>query len=114
MIKIKRIYEPPSKEDGFRILVDRLWPRGMSKESAQVDIWLREVAPSDSLRRWFSHDPKKWIEFKKRYCEELKEKKDTISNIRSLEKEKKKITLLYSAKDTEYNNAVFLQEHLQK
>ncbi|MGI0047161.1 MAG: DUF488 domain-containing protein [Nitrosotalea sp.] len=114
MIKIKRIYEPVSKEDGFRILVDRLWPRGVSKESAQIDMWLKEVAPSDSLRKWFSHDPKKWIEFKKRYHEEMKEKKDAISNIRSLEKEKRTITLLYSAKDMEYNNAIFLQEYLRK
>ena len=114
MIKIKRIYESSSEEDGFRILIDRLWPRGLSKESAQIDTWLKDIAPSDSLRKWFSHDPKKWSEFKKRYREELKEKKDTISMIKSFEKEKKTITFLYSAKDKEYNNAVFLQEYMQK
>ncbi|MGB9003171.1 MAG: DUF488 family protein [Nitrosotalea sp.] len=114
MIKIKRVYESPSKEDGFRILIDRLWPRGLSKESTQIDSWLKDIAPSDNLRKWFSHDPKKWIEFKKRYSEELKEKKDIISKIKLLEKEKKRITFLYSAKDKEHNNAVFLQEYMQK
>ncbi len=114
MIKIKRVYESSSKEDGFRILIDRLWPRGLSKESAQIDTWLKDIAPSSDLRKWFSHDPKKWIEFKKRYREELKEKKDMVSKIRSLEKEKKTVTFLYSAKDKEYNNAVFLQEYMQK
>jgi uncharacterized protein YeaO (DUF488 family) len=114
LIKIKRVYESSSEEDGFRILIDRLWPRGLSKESAQVDAWLKDIAPSDNLRKWFSHDPKKWIEFKKRYYEELKEKKDIVSKIRSLEKEKKMVTFLYSAKDKEHNNAVFLQEYMQK
>jgi uncharacterized protein YeaO (DUF488 family) len=114
LIKIKRVYESSSEEDGFRILVDRLWPRGLSKESAQIDAWLKDIAPSDSLRKWFSHDPKKWIEFKKRYHEELKEKKDTVSKIKSLEKEKRMVTFLYSAKDKEHNNAVFLQEYMQK
>jgi len=114
LIKIKRIYESSSEEDGFRILIDRLWPRGLSKESAQIDTWLKDIAPSDSLRKWFSHDPKKWSEFKKRYREELKEKKDMISMIKSFEKEKKTIIFLYSAKDKEYNNAVFLQEYMQK
>jgi uncharacterized protein YeaO (DUF488 family) len=114
LIKIKRIYEPSSEEDGFRILIDRLWPRGLSKESAHIDEWLKDIAPSDNLRKWFSHDPKKWIEFKKRYREELKEKINIISKIKSLEKEKKMITFLYSAKDKEHNNAVFLQEYMQK
>ncbi len=113
MIRTKRAYEPPSKEDGFRILVDRLWPRGMSKESAQIDLWLKDVAPSDSLRKWFSHDPEKWPGFKERYHKEL-EKKSIIRTIRSLEEEKGAITLLYSAKDTKHNNAVFLQEYLQR
>ena len=112
MIKTRRIYEKPSDEDGFRILIDRLWPRGISKESARTDLWLKEVAPSEGLRRWFSHDPKKWAEFKKRYSMELKEKKWIIDTIRSLEKEKGGITLLYAAKDTEHNNAVFLKKYL--
>ncbi|MGI0087627.1 MAG: DUF488 domain-containing protein [Nitrosotalea sp.] len=114
MIKIKRVYEASSEEDGFRILIDRLWPRGLSKKSAQIDAWLKDIAPSDNLRKWFSHDPKKWTEFKKRYHKELEEKKDIISKIKSLEKEKKTITFLYSAKDKEHNNAVFLQGYIQK
>lgn len=114
MIKIKRVYEPSSEEDGFRVLIDRLWPRGLSKESAQIDSWLKDIAPSDNLRKWFSHDPKKWIEFKRRYHEELREKKDIISKIKSLEKEKKKITFLYSARDKDHNNAVFLQEYMMQ
>ena len=114
MIKIKRVYEPFSDQDGFRILVDRLWPRGLSKESAKIDMWLKDIAPSDALRKWFSHDPKKWQEFKNRYKKELGEKKDVITKLKTIEKEKKKITLLYAAKDTEHNNAVFLQEYMTK
>lgn len=114
MIKIKRAYESFSDQDGFRILVDRLWPRGLSKESARIDMWLKEIAPSDALRKWFSHDPKKWQDFKSRYQKELNGKKDAISKLRAIEKEKKKITLLYAAKDTEHNNAVFLQEYMKK
>ena len=72
MIKVKRVYEPPSEDDGVRVLVDRLWPRGLSRESAKVDLWLRDVAPSDELRRWFGHNPSKWDEFKRRYFEELR------------------------------------------
>lgn len=112
MIKTRRVYEKPSDEDGFRILVDRLWPRGISKESAMVDLWFKEVAPSEGLRRWFLHDLKKWTEFKKRYSTELKVKKGIVDTIRSLEKEKGKITLLYAAKDMEHNNAIFLKEYL--
>jgi len=113
LISIKRVYEQPD-EDGFRILVDRLWPRGLSKESAQIDVWLKDVAPSDVLRKWFSHDTKKWTEFKKKYRKELDEKKDVISKLKSLEKAKEKITLLYAAKDTERNNAVVLQQYIQE
>jgi len=114
LIRIKRVYEIPSDEDGFRVLIDRLWPRGLSKEPAQIDLWLKDIAPSDKLRKWFSHDPKKWNEFKKRYSKELDEKRELASRIKSLEKEEKRITLLYAAKDTEHNNAVFLQEYLRK
>ena len=114
MIKIKRVYEPFSDQDGFRILVDRLWPRGLSKESTKIDMWLKEVAPSDILRKRFSHDPKKWQEFKNKYKKELDEKKDTIAKLKTIEKEKKKITFLYAAKDIEHNNAVVLQEYMKK
>jgi uncharacterized protein YeaO (DUF488 family) len=114
MIKIKRIYEPPEKEDGFRVLVDRLWPRGVSKDKARVDLWLKEIAPSDQLRKWFSHDPEKWGDFKKKYREELKTKEELLEEIKQIEKEKGIITLLYSAKDEKYNQAVALNEVLQE
>ena len=107
MIKIKRIYEVPEEKDGFRILVDRLWPRGISKQKAHVDLWLKEIAPSDKLRKWFSHDPKKWIDFKSKYTKEL-ENNPLLQRIKQLEKENKTLTLLYSAKDREHNNVVVL------
>lgn len=109
MIKIKRIYEKPSNEDGYRILVDRLWPRGLTKVKADIDIWLKEIAPTTGLRKWFAHDPKKWKSFKEKYKRELKNNTDVISKIKQLEKEKGIITLLYSAKDEEYNDAVVLK-----
>ena len=112
MIRIKRIYEDPSSSDGFRILVDRLWPRGVSKEQAKVDLWIKEIAPSDELRKWFSHDPKKWHAFKSKYREELKEKAKLVKDIKKIEKEKKIVTLLYSAKDEEHNNVMVLKEIL--
>jgi uncharacterized protein YeaO (DUF488 family) len=114
MIKIKRIYDKASEEDGFRILVDRLWPRGMSKDKAKVDLWLKEVAPSDDLRKWFSHDPQKWQEFKKRYEQELKDEQEPLRIIKQAEKENGTVTILYSAKDEEYNQAVALFAFLQK
>jgi uncharacterized protein YeaO (DUF488 family) len=114
MIKIKRIYDKASEEDGLRILVDRLWPRGMSKDKAKVDLWLKEVAPSDDLRKWFSHDPQKWQEFKKRYEKELKDKQELLRIIKQAEKENGTVTVLYSAKDEEHNQAVALAAFLQK
>jgi uncharacterized protein YeaO (DUF488 family) len=114
MIKIKRVYDQASTEDGFRILVDRLWPRGMPKDKAKVDLWLREVAPSDDLRKWFSHDPQKWQEFKKRYQSELREKQELLRKIKRAERENGTVTILYSAKDEEHNQAVALAAFLQK
>jgi uncharacterized protein YeaO (DUF488 family) len=114
MIKVKRIYDKPEKEDGYRILVDRLWPRGLSKNNAKVDLWLKDIAPSDKLRKWFSHDPKKWKDFRNKYKNELKSKNAIINKIKQIEKEKKTITLLYSAKDEEHNNAIVLQKILQR
>lgn len=114
MIKIKRVYEPPAQEDGFRVLIDRLWPRGLTKEKAKLNQWMKEVAPSDELRKWFSHDPEKWEEFKKKYSKELDGKQVLLEKIKQLEKEQKTVTLLYSAKDTERNNAVALKEILEK
>lgn len=114
MIKIKRVYGKPEKQDGYRVLIDRLWPRGLSKDKAKVDLWLKEIAPSDKLRKWFSHDIKKWLEFEKRYKHELKTKTILIREIRSLEKKHKTVTLLYSAKDTLHNNAVVLRDYLKR
>ncbi|MDD4251358.1 MAG: DUF488 domain-containing protein [Candidatus ainarchaeum sp.] len=113
MIRIKRIYDKPDKNDGFRILVDRLWPRGISKENAKIDLWLKEIAPSNELRKWFSHDPKKWTIFEKKYKFELTNNQDLIKEIKKLEKTQKIITLLYSAKDEEHNNALTLIEFLK-
>ncbi len=113
MISIKRIYEPYGEGDGFRALVDRLWPRGISKGSAHIDLWMKEIAPSDALRNWFAHDPAKWEEFRKRYEKELDSKGELVAVL--AEKAKKgKLTLLYGAKDTEHNQAVVLKEYLEK
>jgi uncharacterized protein YeaO (DUF488 family) len=110
-MKIKRVYEKPSKEDGKRILVDRLWPRGLTKEKASIDLWLKEIAPTTKLRKWFGHDPDKWKEFQKRYHEELKNNKEPVSLLKEQIK-KGKVTLLYGAKDEEHNEALVLQEWL--
>jgi len=114
VIKVKRIYESPVKEDGFRILVDRLWPRGISKDRAKIDLWLREIGPSDDVRNWFSHDPKKWQGFKKKYEAELRAKEELVNKIKQAEKENGTVTLLYSAKDEEHNQAVVLSTFLKR
>jgi uncharacterized protein YeaO (DUF488 family) len=114
MMKIKRAYEKPSNDDGFRVLVDQLWPRGLTKERAAIDLWMKDIAPSTALRQWFSHDPVKWDEFRKKYRQELKDKKELIEKINRLAREKKSLTLLFAAKDVEHNNAVVLGELLQK
>ena len=113
-VRIKRVYETPSRDDGFRVLVDRLWPRGLKKEEAKVDLWLKEIAPSNELRKWFSHDPSKWEEFRKRYREELKRNRETLERLIEIIKEKKKVTLLYSARSPKYNNAVVLLEVVEE
>lgn len=112
MIKIKRAYQTTEAKDGFRILVDRLWPRGISKEKAKLDLWLKDIAPSNELRKWFAHDPKRWKEFQTKYKEELKDKKDLLKEIKDKEKEESTITLVYGAKDEEHNNAVVLRDLL--
>jgi len=112
MIQTKRVYEAPDKSDGFRILVDRLWPRGLTKEKAHVDLWLKEIAPSDALRKQF-HKTENWPEFEKRYRAELKSKKALFEEIKKLDKEYKKITLLYGRKDEKQNQAVILAEILK-
>ena len=110
-MKIKRVYEAPAKDDGMRILVDRLWPRGLTKEKADIDLWLKDIAPSTELRKWFAHDPKKWAEFRKKYLEELKENKGQISIIKEHLKQGT-VTLVYAARDEERNEAQVLEELL--
>lgn len=138
MIYLKRAYEEASDQDGIRILVDRLWPRGVTKEKADIDLWLKDISPSDELREWFEHDPKKWVEFKKRYFEELHKKKDVIGHepeqwehfkekyltdfdkhpnilyqIKNLAKDHA-VTLVYAAHDEQDNNAVALKEYIER
>jgi len=109
----KRVYDAAEKREGLRILVDRLWPRGVKKEEARIDEWFKELAPSRELRRWFSHDSKKWVKFKKRYFKELKDQERLIETI--LENAKNQpIVLVYAAKEESYNNAVALKEYLEK
>jgi uncharacterized protein YeaO (DUF488 family) len=112
MIRTKRVYEKAVKEDGTRVLVDRLWPRGISKKAARIDEWLREVAPSDKLREWFAHDPERWQGFKQKYTRELKTKKDLIGKLRRVSRNKT-LTLLYSARDELHNQAIVLKEFLE-
>ena len=112
MIKVKRVYEPTEPDDGSRFLVERLWPRGIKKQDLQMDAWLKELAPSDRLRRWFGHDPAKWQEFRRRYFTELKTK-DSAKQIRSAARHGN-VTLLYSARDKEHNNALALKSYLEK
>jgi uncharacterized protein YeaO (DUF488 family) len=118
LIKIERIYNNPKGDnnDGTRILVDRLWPRGLSKDKVKVDLWEKYIAPSNSLRKWFNHDEKKWNEFKRRYFKELDQKKKLVNMILGKEKEESSttITLLYSTKEDEFNNAVALKEYLEE
>lgn len=111
-INIKRVYEAAERTDGYRILVDRIWPRGISKEKAAVDLWLKEIAPSTALRKWFDHDPAKWNEFKKKYFLELKVDNEAVQILKQKAKENN-VTLIYAAKDEEHNQAVALKEWLQ-
>jgi uncharacterized protein YeaO (DUF488 family) len=109
LLAIKRIYDPPSKADGRRVLVDRLWPRGMKKEEARVDEWMKDISPSNVLRKWFSHDPSRWKDFRVKFRKELKGKQDLVERLRDYSA-KGRVTLLYSAKDEEHNNAVVIKE----
>jgi len=113
MIRIKRVYEKPAKEDGFRVLVDRLWPRGLTKEKARVDLWMKEIAPNDELRKWFHHEERNWNEFVKRYKAELAKKKELLSELKKVENEHGIATLLYGSKDEKQNQAVVLADLLK-
>ena len=112
VIQTKRAYDAPYRGDGVRILVDRVWPRGLSKDRAHVDIWAKEIAPSTELRKWFGHDPDKWKEFKKRYFKELVRNKESLQTLLD-QTGIKKLTLVYGAKQKEYNNANALKEYIE-
>ncbi len=111
MIKIKRVYDRPSREDGIRILIDRLWPRGLKKEDARIDEWMKEIAPSNELRKWFSHDPDKWKEFKKRFFTELQDKPEMTAVLKGASR-KNTVTLLFGSKEERFNNAAALKEYI--
>ena len=111
-IKIKRIYDTYDENDGFRVLVDRLWPRGIKKEKAHIHEWIKEIAPSEDLRKWFDHDPSKWEQFKKRYFKELDKNRELCKEL--IEKYSEDITLVFAAKDEQHNNAIILKEYLNK
>jgi uncharacterized protein YeaO (DUF488 family) len=113
MIRVKRVYESPAPKDGTRILVERLWPRGLSRERAAVDLWLKEIAPSPELRKWFGHDPAKWQEFQRRYGAELREKENAVRVLKEKRKEGT-VTLFYAARDEEHNSAVVLKRFLER
>lgn len=113
MIKMKRVYESPSRQDGLRVLVDRLWPRGLTKERAAVDWWAKDVAPSAELRKWFGHDPAKWKQFQIRYRKELQKNKDVLQLLNK-ESQRHTVTLLYGARDEEHNEACVLKSILER
>ena len=112
MFKLKRVYDEPSTDDGFRVLVDRLWPRGVSKERAGLDLWLKDVAPSPELRKWFNHDPARWKEFQERYTAELKGKEGALHVLREKAKGGN-VTLVYAAHDEEHNGALVVKRFLE-
>ncbi len=112
-LKVKRIYEPSEKEDGFRILVDRLWPRGVTKEKAALDLWLKDIAPSTELRKWFAHDPAKWKEFQKKYKKELQANPEAVSELKQ-HLRSGNVTLLFAAKDEAHNEAVIIKDFVSE
>jgi uncharacterized protein YeaO (DUF488 family) len=112
-IGLKRAYDPPDRSDGYRVLIDRIWPRGVTKDRLEVDAWLKEVAPSTDLRKWFGHDPKKWDEFKTRYARELEPHAAALGQL--VEKARAgRVTLVFGARDAEHSNAAALKEHLER
>jgi uncharacterized protein YeaO (DUF488 family) len=111
-LKIKRVYEPLDPQDGYRILIDRLWPRGMKKEAADADIWLKAIAPSAELRKWYDHDPEKWPEFSRKYISELK-KNPAAPELLDMVKQYKVVTFLYAGRDEQHTHALVLQHYIQ-
>ena len=112
-IQLKRAYDAPADSDGYRVLVDRVWPRGVSKEQAALDGWFKEIAPSADLRKWFGHDPRKWDEFRSRYFQELDEARETLANLAKKAGEGR-VTLVFGARETRYNNAQAIKEYLRR
>jgi len=110
-VRTKRVYEPPAKDDGLRVLVDRVWPRGLSRADAAIDHWLKDVAPSAGLRKWFGHDPNKWDELCRRYAAELDQRDEAIAFLREAARTQR-VTLLFGARDVAHNNAVALERYL--
>ena len=113
MLRIKRVYEPQERGDGERILVDRLWPRGLSKRAAAVDAWMKDLGPSHTLRKWFGHDPKRWTEFRRRYVAELRSQREALAAL-ARKSRARAVTLLFGAHDTEHNNAVVLKRLIER
>jgi uncharacterized protein YeaO (DUF488 family) len=113
MIQLKRVYADPSPDDGFRILVERLWPRGISKERAAIDLWFKEIAPSQELRKWFAHDPAKWSEFIRRYREELDQNSNSVGKLRQILESQTTVTFVYAASDPQQNSALLLKNYLE-
>jgi len=113
-LRFKRVTEAPSEEDGARVLVDRLWPRGQSKEKLHLDAWLKDIAPSDTLRKWFDHDPGKWPEFRERYAKELDANPEAVKSLQDILREHGTATLLFGSREAGYNNAVALSEYMKR
>ena len=113
VIRLKRVYEPPSDEDGFRVLVERLWPRGITKDRAKVDLWVKDAGASPELRSWFGHDPEKWDEFRRKYFGEIRQRPLVLKMLQETIRERKPVTFVFSAHDEHHNNAVALKEFLE-
>ena len=114
VIRLKRAYEPAEPSDGYRVLVERLWPRGVSKERAKVDVWEKEAGSSPGLRQWFGHEPTKWEEYRRRYFAELRERPGVLADLREILRTHRVVTFLYAARDEEHNNAVALRDFLEE
>jgi uncharacterized protein YeaO (DUF488 family) len=114
MLKIKRIYDTPTKADGYRVLVDRLWPRGISKKTARIDLWMKEIAPSHALRKWFGHNPARWAGFQRRYRTELRAMPQRVAQMKGLIKEHSTVTLVFAARDEKRNQAAVLRTYLRR
>ena len=111
--RLKRVYEAPTATDGMRVLIDRLWPRGLTKEAAKIELWAKALSPSSALRKWFDHDPERWVQFQARYAAEVKEETELLALLRR-EARRRPVTLLYASRETQFNNAVALKQMLKR